>query len=234
MKFFAPINVAAQSAPGLVARRIHEAIATGELRPGDRLPAESELASQFGIAIMTVRAALAALRDIGLLVTVRGRHGGNFVAEDVGERFAEASKNASVTLTEWRDLTDWRRAISGEACYLATERANDTNLRTIRDSGVEFDRALNKYPDRRFADTKFHCLIAEVSASPRLLREETEIQVALTETFMPVVTPHGSKHLATYTHQPIIKAISLRNPEAARSAMIEHAEDTYKWVSLLF
>lgn len=54
-------------------------IAAGELRPGARLPAERDLASEYGVAYMTVRRATALLRERGLIVTVHGR--GTYVAE---------------------------------------------------------------------------------------------------------------------------------------------------------
>ena len=61
-----------------VAAAIRQAIATGELRPGDQLPAGPKLASEFGVALMTVRRAIDSLRDEGLL---RSSHGvGVFVA----------------------------------------------------------------------------------------------------------------------------------------------------------
>ncbi|MDR6759125.1 DNA-binding FadR family transcriptional regulator [Mycoplana sp. BE70] len=233
MKFLSSLSDASKSTPNLVARRLHEAIATGELRPGDRLPPEIELAQGFGIALMTVRVALGALRDMGLLTTVRGRNGGNFVAADVGLRLAEAARRAPLSRAELRDLTDWRRAISGEACFLAAERAGPEALTKIREAGKDFDRLLHQFPDLRFADARFHSLIAEVSGSAALLRAETEIQLALTDVILAIDKPIGSRRLTAYTHDPIIEAISHGNGNAGREAMIRHAEDTFSWVTML-
>src|SRR5690606_821236 len=66
----------------LVERRLVDAIQRGHLRAGERLPAESELARSFGVAPVTVREALLAVRGRGLIVTRRGRNGGSFVADD--------------------------------------------------------------------------------------------------------------------------------------------------------
>ena len=62
-----------------VARRLGEAIGSGVFRPGERLPGEAELARQLEVAPMTLRQALAALREAGYITTVRGRAGGSFV-----------------------------------------------------------------------------------------------------------------------------------------------------------
>jgi GntR family transcriptional regulator len=55
-------------------------IATGALGPGDRLPAEHDLAAWFGVSRMTLRHALAELAKRGLVTKTVGRHGGTFVA----------------------------------------------------------------------------------------------------------------------------------------------------------
>jgi DNA-binding GntR family transcriptional regulator len=72
-----------------VAAAIRQAIETGELRPGDQLPAGPKLASELGVALMTVRRAIDSLRDEGLL---RSSHGvGVFVAtNEVTESDVEA------------------------------------------------------------------------------------------------------------------------------------------------
>ena len=56
--------------------RLGEAIGLGLLRPGDRLPAEMQLASALGISAVSLRSALVVLRSAGLIETRRGRGGG--------------------------------------------------------------------------------------------------------------------------------------------------------------
>src|SRR5829696_7494430 len=62
-----------------IEEELAERIRTGVLRPGDRIPAERELAEQMQVSRMTVRQALGRLADRGLLVRERGR--GTFVSE---------------------------------------------------------------------------------------------------------------------------------------------------------
>jgi len=57
------------------------AIAAGQLAPGDRLPAEHDLAAWLGVSRMTLRHALGELAQRGLVIRAVGRHGGTFVAE---------------------------------------------------------------------------------------------------------------------------------------------------------
>jgi GntR family transcriptional regulator len=67
-----------------IADDMREAIRSGELAPGQRLPSGRDLATQYGVALMTIQKALATLRSEGLLHSYRGRgtfvHGGKAVA----------------------------------------------------------------------------------------------------------------------------------------------------------
>jgi GntR family transcriptional regulator len=65
---------------------IEQAIADGELEPGDRLPPERALAEEYGVSRMTVRQALQSLEARGLLRRSIGRNGGSFVAQPKVER----------------------------------------------------------------------------------------------------------------------------------------------------
>ncbi|WP_409314757.1 FadR/GntR family transcriptional regulator [Pseudomonas putida] len=233
MKFLSPLPDAPRSAPDMVALRLRDAITTGELRPGDQLPPETQLAKSFGIALMTVRVALNALRDMGLLSTVRGRNGGTFVAIDVGNKLMEAARQAPLSRAELRDLTDWRRAISGEACFFAATRATRQDLEAIRAAGNEFDSLIHQFPELRFGDARLHSLIAKVSGSEALLRSEMEIQRILTDVILCIEKPKGTKDLPGYSHDEIIAAIAKGDGELARTVMINHAEGTFTWATLL-
>jgi len=68
----------ATSVADQVARDLAEEISSGRIRPDSRLPSEAELAQQYGVARVTVRRAVAKLREQGLAVTVHGR--GTFTA----------------------------------------------------------------------------------------------------------------------------------------------------------
>jgi GntR family transcriptional regulator len=60
-----------------VAEHLAARIEAGELRPGQRLPPEREMADEYGVAYNTMRKSIEILRDRGLIVTMHGR--GTFV-----------------------------------------------------------------------------------------------------------------------------------------------------------
>src|SRR5438270_13385456 len=77
---FAPLRV--EGAVEAIVRRLGEAIGSGLLAPGERLPRETDLAAMLDVAPMTLRTALAVLRDAGYVETRRGNGGGTFVLAD--------------------------------------------------------------------------------------------------------------------------------------------------------
>jgi len=74
---------ARESAVDACARAVREAILRGELRPGERLPPERDLADRLGVARLTLRAGLAKLAAAGL---VAARQGSGYVVQDFRQR----------------------------------------------------------------------------------------------------------------------------------------------------
>src|SRR5262245_66263222 len=106
-----------------VAQQLGEAIRLGLILDGERLPTEVQLSEQLGIATVTLREALAALRREGLIVTRRGRDGGTFVRSpqpDVAD--APPWRLLDFSAHDIRELGDHRAAISGMAAQLAAQR----------------------------------------------------------------------------------------------------------------
>ena len=77
----APVKPGRGPAHTQIELALETAIERGRLAPGDRLPAERELAERYGVSRMTLRQALGALEQRGRLVRSKGRYGGTFVAE---------------------------------------------------------------------------------------------------------------------------------------------------------
>ena len=229
LKFLAPVGPIGRTAPELIFRQLSEAMSTGDLKAGDRLPPESELAEALGVAPMTLRRALSMLREMGLIHTTRGRYGGNFVAENVGVHLMEVARKIPLTRSEIRDLADWRRAISGEACFLAAERGTQENFDAIALGSSAFDDAVAKLTAMRVADARFHHLVAEASRSPRLVREEGEIQLEMNKLILTRPHLRTSQPMLLRCHDPIVNAIIRRDAVRARVEMLAHVETTYNW-----
>ena len=159
-----------------VAQRLGEAIRVGLLLDGERLPPESQLSEQLGIATVTLREALAALRNEGLIVSRRGRGGGTFVRSpqpDLPD--SPPLRLLDFSTHDIRELGDHRAAISGMAAQLAARRALPDEVAHLHQQ-VERLRAAGTASHRRRADTQFTIEVAAAAQSSRLAREELALR----------------------------------------------------------
>ena len=226
---FAPVQV--EGAVEKIVRRLGEAIGTGLLSPGERLPSELELADRLNVAPMTLRQALAILRDAGYVETRRGRGAGTFVASTIATPLA--STGWVPTEPELRDLVDWRRTIGAESAALAATRADDqTRTRIVAAAQFADSAASGAYGGYRVADAAFHITVAEASGSARLVVAETAIQSEFNAVFdsLPGTDSTMALRISTLGHDPIVTAILAADPERARQAMEHHVESTYDWI----
>jgi GntR family transcriptional regulator, transcriptional repressor for pyruvate dehydrogenase complex len=202
-----------------VVENIRGRIHRGELGPGDRLPAERELASRLQVSRDRVREALQALESDGYLVSRRGATGGRFVTELATPFAAWAAR----TEHDLDDIVDFRLAVECEACRFAARRRTDDDLHAMQHAVERLDNA--KTPrEYRLADVAFHGTIAIASGNERLA---IAVERARGELFEPAdeLWKHGRiESLAE--HQHILAAIRSQAAEAAAQAMAEHIERT--------
>lgn len=222
---FSPI-----AGPGLVeqaVRRLGEAIGLGMLEVGERLPPEAELAGHFGIAPMTLRQALAILREAGYVETRRGRGGGTFVTRATPPAPVRRARRLlhSLTVDDLRDLIDYRVAIAGAAAALAAKRASQADFATMRHA-VEAMETPGSYEGFRRTDVRFHLAVASAARSPRLTAAETSMQVEVGALMSLIPHPPEALHVSNGQHRAILEALSRREPDGARLLMEAHVRGT--------
>ncbi|HEY0804150.1 MAG TPA: GntR family transcriptional regulator, partial [Pseudonocardiaceae bacterium] len=152
----------------VLADRIMTAIALGEFTPGQRLPAERELAARLGVSRTTVRDALARVVTTGLLEVRRGRSGGAFVRRPWT---TESARAVRATLgSRWDELEstfDMRHLVEALVARTAAERRDAADTREIRAALRQYERA-TELPDAQAADLRLHNAIAKAAKNPRL------------------------------------------------------------------
>jgi DNA-binding FadR family transcriptional regulator len=216
-----------------IVQRISEAIHLGLLNEGDRLPSEIDLAAQFGVAAMTIRESLAALRDAGLVETRRGRTGGSFIQRPRGATVDQVRRKLSaMTISELRDLTDEHQAIAGQAARLAAERGSPANVRRLFALTEQLGAAATQV-DRVRADCRFHVEIAVASQSIRLTRREVELQAELSELLWLPSAGESEVAVATDAHHAIAAAVLAEDAPEARRLAEEHVTANLRRLSQL-
>jgi GntR family transcriptional regulator, transcriptional repressor for pyruvate dehydrogenase complex len=176
--------IAPLAAPGRaeeVVLRVGRAIQLGLLTDGEQLPPETEFAGQLGVSAMTLREALAMLRQQGLVETRRGRTGGTFVRRPAAPHLGPLrDRLRAMTADELRDLTDEQSAVSGAAARLAATRASTASVRRLL--ALADQLAVSATTGARImADSRFHIEVAIASKSDRLTSLEVALQATLAD-----------------------------------------------------
>lgn len=207
-----------------VAQRIAESISLGLLHDGEQLPSETELAAKLGVSTVTLREALAGLRQQGLIETRRGRKGGSFV------RFSSAtdgrmleSRLVSLSVSELRDAGDELAAISAGAAGLAAVRASSDSIRRLFGLAERLSQATTPALRAR-ADSRFHIEVAVAAASERLSRHEAALQAELGSLLWWPDTSDEWLDTAVAEHTGIAQAIAREDSALARDLAAEHVD----------
>jgi DNA-binding FadR family transcriptional regulator len=215
---FAPVDNTARVAA--VVRRIGDAIALGLLDDGEQLPSETELAGHLGISTVTLREALMALRQQGLIETRRGRGGGSFVRAPA-RPFDLDDRLRPLSAEELRDLGDHYAAIAGAAARLAARRSLPGDVARLRRSLAEMS-APGAGLRRCRLDGRLHLEIAAASQSVRLTREEIRLQADLGPLIWAVHDVPDRRGRVDAEHAGIVGAIADGDDARARDAAESH------------
>jgi GntR family transcriptional repressor for pyruvate dehydrogenase complex len=222
---WSPGTMRAESAADRAARHIRSLIFSGQLRPGDRLPAGRDLADRLGISRVTLRLGLKALEGAGYLETSKGAHGGSRVS-DMDRLLCCWSDWMRQNSQDLDDIFEFRTIVEARIAELAAE------VRTLEEL-ERIEAADAMYGETRASlfrwDVEFHDALARAAHSPRL--EEAMIAVR-GELFLPVeqaLHEHRTEDVHAF-HKAIIAAVRHQDAPRAAAAMKDHIADTRSMV----
>jgi GntR family transcriptional repressor for pyruvate dehydrogenase complex len=203
------------------------AIRLGVYPRGTTLPAERELAELLGVSRATLREAMAALRQAGLVETTRGRGGGTIVTLKPGNPSARAAARISPSRRQdWLDALDYRRIVEPGAAELAASRPLDDVSRQQLETAHAEVAAADKPAAHRQADSRFHLTIATLTGSARTIEAVTSVQSVLHEMLLAIPVLGTNIAHSDRQHARLVSAILAGKPDRARKVMQEHCDDT--------
>jgi GntR family transcriptional repressor for pyruvate dehydrogenase complex len=201
-----------------LAKMLFDDLVQGKFKVGDRLPAERELASEYGVSRPAVREAMIALEVQGFVEVRIGS--GAYVVRLPG---AQDQPGFGVTAFE---LTEARLLVEGEAAALAATTISDDEIGLLQQlvNEISDENRLPGVSER--ADREFHRAIAAATRNSAIVHMVEELwrmrsaspacallhEKARTANVRPVVEEH----------QEIVEALRTRDPQRARSAMRAH------------
>ena len=210
-----------------VANQLQELIMKGTLTVGERLPAEGEMALQFGVSRSTVREALRGLSSQSLVQTKRGVNGGTFVAEPSAEH-VQIYLETTIGLLSGADVVsvdeilEARELIEVPSARLAALRGDKDQVRCLEatlDTGAEVDLAVDFEGHR-----DFHVAIMEASGN-RLLEVIARPMFSVLRTrFMRDRASPEFGAAVDRDHRDICDAIAAGDAAASARLMHNHLE----------
>jgi DNA-binding FadR family transcriptional regulator len=216
--------------------RLLTVIKLGLVGPGERFPAERDLAAQLGISRLTLREAIHELHEAGYVCSRRGRFGGTFVTYDrPAPDTAELRRLATQDPGKLNDALVFRLAVeSGAAEALARRFAGPAGDPGDDAASAERITLLSRLADvngaspqdYRRMDTLFHLCIAELTGSTLLASAVADGRMRLNDMLNAIpVLPRNISH-SERQHAAIVESILAGDAGRAQREVAEHLEGT--------
>lgn len=206
-------------------------IRDARLKPGDKLPTESELVARFDVSRTVVREAISRMQASGMVET---RHGiGTFVRAQRSEEptFRIAAEDFA-TVSDVISLLELRISLESEAASLAAQRRGDAHLASMAASLAAFEAAIAADSDAVPSDFQFHMEVARATGNRHFADLMTYLGTMIiprTRLKTPGDLPEGRRaylQRVHHEHESIYRAIEDRDAEAARAAMRTHLNNS--------
>lgn len=212
-----------------ISAQLRQRVIHGQLRPGDRLPAERDLAAKLGVSRNTVREALRGLEMAGVLRLQKGAQGGAFVVAPSGDTVSTALQDmfqlGSVTAEQ---LTEARLHITQSVVRLACERIDEAGIRALEENVAESHAAsvAGDHPRRSRINLEFHLILARATGNPVF----TAVMGGLIGVMQDFVDKLGPPRLDTVfaSRKRLIAHLRARDPEAAIDEMVGFLQGVHR------
>ena len=212
-----------------ICEQIRRDMAAGMLRPGDKLPAERDLADMFKVSRNAVREALRCLEVTGVVRLQKGVTGGAFILEGDPDLVTRSLRDmfflGRISLDS---LTEARTHVMQMAVTLAAERITPTIVSALQTNNARF-KALNRsarLAERAEIGKEFYALIAKATRN-----EVVVVMVdALTSIVMQEVVQFNFAVLPSVIEHRIqlISHLAARDREAAMREITEHLQTLHR------
>lgn len=206
-----------------VVSHVRGLIERGKLRPGDRLPAERDLALQIGVSRPTVRAGLRALGAMGV---VRSKHGSGTYIQDGPPTLGTEPLSFLAALHGFTrdEMYEARRILEVGAAGVAAERARPEHMATLAEEVANLFSAMDDPQGFLVHDINFHRAVATATGNP-IIAVVVEMIAALYYERRRQTAERATDrnlHDAAEMHRRIYQAIRAGDQDLARATMNEH------------
>jgi GntR family transcriptional repressor for pyruvate dehydrogenase complex len=205
-----------------MASQIKERIVRNEIKVGELLPNERDLAIQFGVSRTVVREAIKSLEKERL---VQVRHGRGTFVINRSQQAVRDSLNTLISFDQSDDLENLlevRTLLEPGIAELAAKRATVEQIAALKATIEAMDAAMDDAEKYIAADNDFHLILARATGNDLLMNLVEPIVGLLTQQRKKIFLVNGGTQRGQVHHKKILDAIQEHKKENARLAMIQH------------
>lgn len=210
-----------------IVNQIEELIRNGQLTAGERLPAERVLADTFKVSRNTIREAIKALAENGVVISRRGA--GTFIAEGALVHMIAGSTRKQKRLN---DIFEVRKILEPQIAALAAERITGNQLFELEQILDKQTEALPTSPRHIELDERFHRLLAEATDNQALLNLYETLHDILAESRVRELQNKKRYHASLQSHRQILTALKEKSVARAEKSMRAHMDQVEKNLTL--
>ncbi|BDB27260.1 transcriptional regulator NanR [Cupriavidus sp. P-10] len=208
-----------------VLERLSERIRSGEIAPGEQLPAERDLMEHYGVGRPAIREALQSLERAGIIEIVHGERArvviptADHLMKQIGAGAQHLLRSSPHSLEH---LKGARLFLEAGMARLAAANATDSDIELLR-KRLEEQRAAKDDPEEFLTrDMAFHRELARTTGNPIFPAIVEALFQWAREYYRGIVRAPGAEELTLEEHQKVVDAVAKRDGEAAAKAMENH------------
>jgi len=202
-----------------VISKVKELINSGVLKPGDKLPAERKMATDFGFGRTHIREALHKLEFYGIIKTLP-QSGSVINGLDITTLDGLISDVLNLQSYDFFSLVETRVVLEVNAIRLCAERCSDKDLKELETAHTNYVKYFDS-PDRISYDFAFHRTIAEASHNP-VFKAMLMIIIPDILTIYQRDSICAPKRTDIIEHEQMVDAIKNKDAKKAESIMTQH------------
>ncbi len=202
---------------------LKQKVFSGVFRPGDRLPAEREMAKALRVSRLSVREAYRALQLFGMVEIRRGNEGGAFIRgpsrRSIVQSVSDLFRFQGITVEEWSEA---RLLLELDIARLAIERADDGDFSRLEGMVEEANQQIHAGFPAHEENMRFHLCFAETARNPILFTAYSSMMDLLLNSLMALGASVEHSRNAPMDHTRIITALKEGNFDRLSVVIKEH------------
>jgi GntR family transcriptional regulator, transcriptional repressor for pyruvate dehydrogenase complex len=208
----------------VVAERLRDFIESENLKPGDRLLPERELAERLGVSRTSVRQALTAMRVMGLIDIRPGA--GAYLQRPPADLVPSLAAEVAEAEVDHPMIWEVREGVEVQAARLAARRRGEEDLAAMRDALAAMARSIQGGGDGVDGDRLFHRAIVTAAHNELLSQLIGELGDVVDRTSEVSLTLPGRAPRSLEAHRQILAAIEAGDEEEAADRMRKHIAES--------